>query len=95
KVVHGLGKMKVGVDEVGVMMCMCVGFIGSLVEEREKMMKGEMGRGVDFRRGGVKDGLKGIVGLVVGVLVSGFKGGEELGTGMEGRGYGGGEGGRK
>jgi energy-coupling factor transport system permease protein len=87
-----LKKIRFPVHEIALMMSISLRFIPTLMQETEKISKAQASRGVDFKRGKIKERIKAIIPLLVPLFVSAFKRAEELAMAMEARGYKGGEG---
>lgn len=87
-----LGRIKVPVHEIAMMMSIALRFIPILLEETDKIMKAQMARGADFESGGVLKRAKGLVPLLVPLFVSAFRRANDLAMAMEARCYHGGEG---
>ncbi len=85
---------RVGVPahELAMMMTIALRFIPTLLEETEKIMKAQMARGADFRRGNVLQRARALVPILVPLFVSAFRRADELALAMEARCYRGGEG---
>ncbi len=78
--------------ELAMMMTIALRFIPTLLEETEKIMKAQMARGADFRRGNVLQRARALVPILVPLFVSAFRRADELALAMEARCYRGGEG---
>ncbi len=87
-----LGKWKVPVHEIALMMSISLRFIPTLIQETEKIMKAQMARGVDFAGGPIASRIKAIIPLLVPLFIQSFRRAEDLATAMEARGYRGGDG---
>ncbi|MGI6712072.1 MAG: energy-coupling factor transporter transmembrane component T family protein [Bacillota bacterium] len=87
-----LKKIKVPAHELAMMMTIALRFIPTLLEETDRIMKAQMSRGVDFRKGGITKKVRAIVPLLVPLFISAFRRAEDLALAMEARGYHGGEG---
>lgn len=62
-------------------------FIPTLLDETERIMKAQTSRGVDFKRGKIKEKMRAIVSLIVPLFASSFERSEQLADAMEARGY--------
>jgi energy-coupling factor transport system permease protein len=78
--------------ELAMMMTIALRFIPTLLEETEKIIKAQMARGADFRRGNLLERARAIVPILVPLFVSAFRRADELAVAMEARCYRGGEG---
>ena len=66
------------------------GFIPTLAEETDKIMKAQMARGADFETGNIIRRAKAMIPLLVPLFVNAFRRADELATAMEARCYNGG-----
>lgn len=87
-----LGKLRLPVHEISMMMSIALRFIPILLEETDKIMKAQMARGADFETGGMIKRAKNMVPLLVPLFVSAFRRANDLAMAMEARCYRGGEG---
>lgn len=87
-----LGKIRVPVHAVAMMMSIALRFIPILIEETDKIMKAQMARGADFEHGNLIQKAKNMVPLLVPLFVSAFRRADDLAMAMEARCYNGGEG---
>lgn len=87
-----LGRFKIPVHEIAMMMSIALRFIPILLEETDKIMKAQMARGADFESGGLIKRAKSLVPLLVPLFISAFRRANDLAMAMEARGYHGGEG---
>lgn len=87
-----LGRFRVPVHEVSMMMSIALRFIPILVEETDKIMKAQMARGADFETGSLIHRAKAMVPLLVPLFISAFRRATDLAMAMEARCYRGGEG---
>lgn len=92
KLMKPLGKIKVPVHEIAMMMSIALRFIPILLEETDKIMKAQMARGADFESGGLIKKGKAMVPLLVPLFVSAFRRANDLAMAMEARCYHGGDG---
>ena len=84
--------IKVPVHELGLMMCISLRFIPTLIEETDKIMCAQKARGADFESGSLMDRAKALIPILVPLFISAFRRADELATAMECRCYQGGEG---
>jgi len=87
-----LKMIKVPSHELAMMMTIALRFIPTLLDETDRIMKAQVSRGADFRKGSMTKRAKAIVPLLVPLFISAFRRAEELALAMEARGYHGGEG---
>lgn len=87
-----LGRFRIPVHEVAMMMSIALRFIPILVEETDKIMKAQMARGADFETGSLIQKAKAMVPLLVPLFISAFRRATDLAMAMEARCYRGGEG---
>ncbi len=85
-------RIGVPAHELAMMMTIALRFIPTLLEETEKIIKAQMARGADFRRGNLLERARAIVPILVPLFVSAFRRADELAIAMEARCYRGGEG---
>lgn len=86
-----LGKLKVPVHEIAMMMSIALRFIPILLEETDKIMKAQIARGADFESGNIVKKAKAMVPLLVPLFISAFRRANDLAMAMEARCYRGGE----
>ena len=91
-VMKPLGKIKVPVHEIAMMMSIALRFIPILLEETDKIMKAQSARGADFESGNLFKKAKSMVPLLVPLFISAFRRANDLAMAMEARCYRGGEG---
>jgi energy-coupling factor transport system permease protein len=84
--------IKVPVHELGMMMCIALRFIPTLIEETDKIMSAQKARGADFETGKLMERVRALIPILVPLFVSAFRRADELATAMECRCYQGGEG---
>jgi energy-coupling factor transport system permease protein len=87
-----LGKIKIPVHELAMMMSIALRFIPILLEETDKIMKAQTARGADFEHGGLIQRVKNMVPLLIPLFVSAFRRANDLALAMEARCYHGGSG---
>ena len=87
-----LGKIKVPVHEIAMMMSIALRFIPILLEETDKIMKAQIARGADFESGNIIKKAKAMVPLLVPLFISAFRRANDLAMAMEARCYRGGDG---
>ncbi len=85
-------RIGVPAHELAMMMTIALRFIPTLLEETEKIMKAQMARGADFRRGSIIKRARAVIPILVPLFVSAFRRADELALAMEARCYRGGEG---
>lgn len=87
-----LGKIKVPIHEIAMMMSIALRFIPILIEETDKIMKAQIARGADFESGNLIHKAKSMVPLLVPLFISAFRRADDLAMAMEARCYHGGDG---
>lgn len=87
-----LGKIRVPVHDLAMMMSLALRFIPILLEEANRIMKAQSARGAGFDEGKITERLKGMVSILVPLLVSSTRRAYDLALAMEARCYRGGEG---
>lgn len=87
-----LGRIKVPVHEIAMMMSIALRFIPILLEETDKIMKAQIARGADFENGNLIQKAKALVPLLVPLFISAFRRANDLAMAMEARCYHGGSG---
>ncbi len=87
-----LKKIGVPAHELAMMMTIALRFIPTLLEETEKIMKAQMGRGADFESGNLFNRAKNMLPILVPLFIMAFRRADELAIAMEARCYRGGEG---
>lgn len=87
-----LGRLRVPVHELAMMMSIALRFIPILLEETDKIMKAQMARGADFESGNLINKVKSMVPLLVPLFISAFRRAADLAMAMEARCYRGGAG---
>ena len=80
-----LGKIKVPVSEIALMISISLRFIPTLLEEVYKIIKSQKSRGVDFSSGGIVQRVKNIVPILVPLFLNSFRRADELAIAMESR----------
>lgn len=85
-------KIGLPAHELAMMMTIALRFIPTLMDETDKIMKAQMGRGADFDSGNIINKAKGLIPLLVPLFISSFRRADELAMAMESRCYRGGEG---
>ncbi|MDE7324546.1 MAG: energy-coupling factor transporter transmembrane protein EcfT [Lachnospiraceae bacterium] len=91
KMLKPLGKIKVPVHEIAMMMSIALRFIPILMEETDKIMKAQLARCADFESGNLIKKAKSLVPLLVPLFISAFRRANDLAMAMEARCYRGGE----
>lgn len=91
KMLKPLGKVKVPVHEIAMMMSIALRFIPILMEETDKIMKAQLARCADFESGNLIKKAKSLVPLLVPLFISAFRRANDLAMAMEARCYRGGE----
>lgn len=91
KMLKPLGKLKVPVHEIAMMMSIALRFIPILMEETDKIMKAQLARCADFESGNIIKKAKSLVPLLVPLFISAFRRANDLAMAMEARCYRGGE----
>ncbi|MDR5709193.1 MAG: energy-coupling factor transporter transmembrane component T [Armatimonadota bacterium] len=92
RLLNPLRRVGVPAHELAMMMTIALRFIPTLVEETEKIIKAQMGRGADFQSGGPLRRARALLPVLIPLFVSAFRRAEELALAMEARCYRGGEG---
>lgn len=92
RLLYPLSFLHVPVHEFSMMMTLALRFVPTLVEETDKIMKAQMARGVDFKRGSLVNRVKALIPIMIPLFVSAFRRAGELAVAMECRCYRGGEG---
>lgn len=92
RVLKPLGRFKLPVHEVAMMMSIALGFIPILVEELDKIMKAQSARGADFASRKLMVRIKSLIPVLVPLFVSAFRRAGDLAVAMEARCYHGGDG---
>lgn len=87
-----LGKLKLPVHEVAMMMSIALRFIPILIEETDKIMKAQLARGADFESGSIIHRIKSIVPIIIPLFVSAARRASDLALAMDARCYHGGAG---
>ena len=87
-----LKRIKVPVHEISMMMTIALRFIPTLIEETDKIMAAQKGRGADMESGNLLQRVKALIPILIPLFVSAFRRAEELALAMECRCYHGGEG---
>lgn len=85
-----LGKIKVPVHEISMMMSIALRFIPILMEETDKIMKAQIARGADFESGNLFQRAKALIPILVPLFISAFRRADDLAMAMEARCYHGG-----
>lgn len=82
-----LKKIKFPAEEVAMTVSIALRFIPTLLEETNRIYKAQSSRGVDFKRGTIKEKFKGIIALIIPLFVSSFGMSDDLAYALEARGY--------
>ena len=82
-----LKKIKFPAEEVAMTVSIALRFIPTLLEETNRIYKAQSSRGVDFKKGNIKDKFKGMVALIIPLFVSSFAMSDDLAFALEARGY--------
>lgn len=91
KLLNPFKKIGVPAHELAMMMTIALRFIPTLLDETDKIMKAQMGRGADFESKNIISRAKNLVPLLVPLFISAFRRADELAMAMEARCYRGGE----
>ncbi|SHK55664.1 energy-coupling factor transporter transmembrane component T family protein [Tepidibacter formicigenes] len=91
KLLNPFKKIGVPAHELAMMMTIALRFIPTLLDETDKIMKAQMGRGADFESKNIINRAKNLVPLLVPLFISAFRRADELAMAMEARCYRGGE----
>lgn len=81
-------RLRLPVDEFGLMTLVCLRFIPVLVQETEQLVKAQTSRGVDFTTGSLTQRVRAIGALLVPLLQGALRRAEGLSSALEARGYG-------
>lgn len=87
-----LGKVKVPVHDLAMMMSLALRFIPILLEETNRIIKAQSARGADFDEGNLMVRLRAMVAILIPLLVSATRRAYDLALAMEARCYRGGDG---
>ncbi len=87
-----LGKLRVPVHELSMMMSIALRFIPTLIEETDKIMSAQKARGADFETGSLWQRMRALLPILVPLFVSAFRRADELALAMDCRCYRGGAG---
>ena len=87
-----LKKLKIPVSELALMMSISLRFIPLLQAEVERIVKAQMARGIDFKKGSFIKRMYNYVPILVPLFLSSFRRADELAIAMEARCFRGGEG---
>ena len=82
-----LKKIKFPAEEVAMTVSIALRFIPTLLEETDRIYKAQSSRGIDFKRGTIKEKFKGIIALIIPLFVSSFGMSDDLAYALEARGY--------
>lgn len=82
-----LGKFRIPVHEIALMMSIALRFIPILAEEANKIMKAQISRGADFESGNIIKRVKNYVPVIVPLFISAFHRASDLAMAMESRCY--------
>ncbi|WP_099191194.1 energy-coupling factor transporter transmembrane component T family protein [Tepidibacter mesophilus] len=91
KLLNPFKKIGVPAHELAMMMTIALRFIPTLLDETDKIMKAQMGRGADFESKNIISRAKNLVPLLVPLFISAFRRADELAMAMEARCYRGGD----
>lgn len=92
KLLSPFKKIGIPAHELAMMMTIALRFIPTLIDETDKIMKAQKGRGADFDSGNIVQKAKSLIPLLVPLFISSFRRADELAMAMEARCYKGGEG---
>ena len=92
RLLNGLKRFHVPVNELAMMISIALRFIPTLIEETDKIMSAQKARGADFESGNLMQKAKALIPILVPLFISAFRRADELATAMECRCYHGGEG---
>ena len=92
KALSPLNRIHIPVHAIAMMMSIALRFIPILIEETDKIMSAQKGRGADFEDGNLIQKAKSMVPLLIPLFVSAFRRADDLAMAMEARCYSGGEG---
>lgn len=82
-----LKKIRFPSEEVAMTVSIALRFIPTLLEETNRIYKAQSSRGIDFKRGNIKEKFKGIISLIIPLFVSSFSMSDDLAFALEARGY--------
>ena len=92
KLLHPLNRIHVPVHEISMMMSIALRFIPILLEETDKIMKAQMARGADFKKGNPVVRLKKLRTVILPLFQNAISRAGHLGDAMDSRCYTGGKG---
>jgi len=92
KLLSPFRKIGLPAHELAMMMTIALRFIPILLDETDKIMKAQAGRGVDFETGSLIQRAKSMLPILVPLFILSFKKADDLAVAMEARCYRGGEG---
>ena len=84
---HPLKVIRFPVHEIAMTISLALRFIPTLLDETGRIMKAQESRGVDYKKGKIKEKLRAIVSLIVPLFISAFQRSDDLTNAMEARGY--------
>ncbi|MCQ2795465.1 MAG: energy-coupling factor transporter transmembrane protein EcfT [Bacilli bacterium] len=82
-----LKKIKFPAEEVAMTVSIALRFIPTLLEETNRIYKAQSSRGIDFKKGNIKEKFKGIIALIIPLFVSSLSMSDDLAFALEARGY--------
>ena len=82
-----LKKIKFPAEEVAMTISIALRFIPTLLEETNRIYKAQSSRGIDFKKGSIKEKFQGIIALIIPLFVSSFAMSDDLAFALEARGY--------
>ena len=82
-----LKKIKFPAEEVAMTISIALRFIPTLLEETNRIYKAQSSRGIDFKKGNIKEKFQGIIALIIPLFVSSFAMSDDLAFALEARGY--------
>jgi energy-coupling factor transport system permease protein len=83
-----LRRLRLPIDEFGLMTLVALRFIPVLVQEAEQLVKAQISRGADFNSGSLPSRLRAASTLLVPLLGGALRRAEHLGAALDSRGYG-------
>jgi energy-coupling factor transporter transmembrane protein EcfT len=79
--------LRVPYQDIGLMICLALRFVPTLLEEYERIKEAQVSRGLDLRTGSLGVRLRKLSGMIIPLGLSVFRRADELTAAIEGRGY--------
>jgi len=80
-------RLRLPVDDFGLMMLLALRFFPTLIEEVEQLIKAQTARGADVSNGTIRERLQSLVALFIPLMQGALRRAAELATALEARGY--------